>query len=179
MDEITRADIALCCDNLDVAPKTRKNFHAVLSAALAPAVDEKLIETNPAGGIRAPESSRRRDAVFRPQEKVDDIADTIAPRWSGLTRLLAHSGLRYAEATAWRPVDVATTEGSSTLRIIRAWRRTDNGEQIGTPKSPRSHRHVTFSVKASGRLHEDMTRRGLRDLVHTRAGRPPAQRVVP
>ncbi|MEX5298461.1 hypothetical protein RCG67_06745 [Kocuria sp. CPCC 205292] len=71
------------------------------------------------------------------------IAESIDPRWSGLIHLLAHSGLRYAGATALRPVDVTTADDHSTLRISRAWKRTANDEQIGTPKSPRSRCHVT------------------------------------
>lgn len=170
VDKITRADIALWFNNLDVAPKTRKNIHAILSAALATAVNEKLIDTNPAKGIRGPKSSPRRDAVFLTPEEVDIIEETIDPRWSGLIHLLAHSGLRYAEATALHPVDVTIEKGKSMLRISRAWNRTANGEQIGTPKSPRSRRHVWLSAKASARLGEDMAGRGLKDLIYTRPG---------
>jgi hypothetical protein len=69
VDKITRADMALWFDNPDVAPKARKNIHAILPAALARAVDEKLIDTDPAQGIRCPRSSRQRDAVFLTPER--------------------------------------------------------------------------------------------------------------
>lgn len=170
VDKITRADIVLWFNNLEVAPKTRKNIQAILSAALATAVDEKHLDTNPAKGIRGPNSSRQRDAVFLTPEKVDIIAETIDPRWKGLFHLLAHSGLRYAEATALRPVDVTTAGEYSTLRISRAWKRTADGEQIGTPKSPRSRRHVMLSVRASALSQEDMAGRGHKDLIYARPG---------
>lgn len=113
VDKITRADIALWFNNLDVAPKTRKNIHAILSAALATAVDEKLIDTNPAKGIRGPKSSPQRDAVFLTPEEVDIIAETIDPRWTGLIHLLAHSGLRSAEA---RPCAQSMSQPTKTIR---------------------------------------------------------------
>lgn len=69
VDKTTRADMALWFNTLFVAPKTRKKIHALLPAALARAVDEKLIDTDPAQGIRGPGSSRQRDAVVLTPER--------------------------------------------------------------------------------------------------------------
>ena len=170
VDKVTRADIAAWFNDLDLAPKTRKNVHALLSAALATAIVNKLIDENPAKGIRGPKSSPQREAVFLTRDEVQTIAEVIDPRWAGLVQLLANSGLRYSEATALRPCDVSTKDGRSVVRVSRAWKKTDDGEKVGTPKSPRSRRRVTLSATAGERLRNDIAGIGRAGLIYTRPG---------
>ncbi|GGG62737.1 site-specific integrase [Kocuria dechangensis] len=170
VDRLTRADVASWFNALEVAPKTRKNIHALLSAALETAVGDHLISENPAKGIRGPKSAPRRPAVFLTRPEVDVIAETIDPRWSGFIHLLAASGLRYAEATALRPSDIRFKDERAMISVHRAWKRTDDGEKLGTPKSPRSHREVTVSRTATARLQNDLKGVSRQELVYTRPG---------
>lgn len=170
VDTLTRADVAAWFNALDMAPKTRKNVHALLSAALTTAVREKLLEGNPAKGIRGPRSAPRREPVFLTRAEVETIAGTVAPPYGALVRFLADSGLRYAEATALTGAHVARRDGRIVVHVRQAWKRTGAGEALGTPKSPRSRRDVTLSPAASARLEHHLTGRARGGFIFARAG---------
>lgn len=60
--------------------------------------------------------------------------------------VLENTGLRYGEATALRWQDMESKNGRVLLRVTRAWKRGNDGEYIGTPKTKKSRRTVTLPL---------------------------------
>ena len=108
-----------------MAPKSIRNLHTGLHAALARAVRHRLIPRNPADGVELPSVPRRTIMEI----EVDDLlrllrhsraeGDPIYPLWV----FLAHTGLRNGEALALRcgPTSTSTPGGSRSRRV---WTRT-------------------------------------------------------
>jgi integrase len=146
VDRLKRSQVLAWFEALPVADKTRKNIHALLSASLETAVSRRLVTENVAKGIRGPKSLvRTREPVFMSKAQVEVLADTIDPRYSTLIRFFAASGLRYSEATALRRRDVRKHEdGRYVVHVTRAWKKIENGFEIGGPKSPKSRRTVAL-----------------------------------
>lgn len=142
VDRLPRAQALQWFEGMIVADKTRKNIHALLSAALETAVRERHVTENVAKGIRAPRSSvRSRESVFLTTSDVSLIADSIDPQYSTLIRFFAATNLSFSEATALRRRDVRKdASGRYTVHVTRAWKLADGGWVIGGPKSPKSRR---------------------------------------
>jgi integrase len=125
---------------------------APVRALFATAVEEGLIRSNPAAGLRvatharhaAPEEQRR---ALEEDQLARLIAET-APQWRLLVRFLAQTGLRVGELVAlvWRDVDLDS-------RRIKVRRRFYRGE-LDVPKS----RYGIRQVPISGRLADDLRR---------------------
>ena len=59
IDRLARGQVLAWFEGMSVADKTKKNIHALLSAAFETAVRERLVSENVAKGIRAPRSTVR------------------------------------------------------------------------------------------------------------------------
>lgn len=91
---------------MTIADKTRKNIHALLSAALETAVRERHVKENVHTGVRAPRLAvRSRESVFLANADVALIAETI-DRDTPSSRFFAATGLRFSKATAVRRRDI-------------------------------------------------------------------------
>lgn len=130
-----------------LAPKTIANKHGFLSGALNGAVKAKLIPGNPAANNRLPrktgsdDDSDDKDIRMLSQEEFArlEAAGTVA-YWKPFVRFLVLSGCRWGEATALRPGDVDRRAG--TVRVLRAWKKSSLGYNIGAPKTKRSKRVI-------------------------------------
>ncbi len=129
---------------------------APLSAMLSEAVDDGIIDANPAfqlGRRKATRADRltpaERVQKIRPMswEQRDAFLAEIAgvPRYGMLFTLLAKTGLRPGEAFALKPDDLDRREG--TVRVERAW-------SLGRLKSTKTYeeRTVDLSPDVLGRL---------------------------
>jgi integrase len=124
--------------------KTLLNVHRVLHQALADAVREKRIATNPAADFKGPRAPQYHPRIL----DVDDIARILdvadKTRYSVLVRLLVYTGLRVGEALGltWDSVDM-----ERGVLFVRQTARRERGigVTVGTPKTHRSLRPVSLS----------------------------------
>ncbi len=175
VDRLTRAQVLAWFEGLPVADKTRKNIHALLSAALETAVRERQVGENVAKGIRAPRSAvLARESVFLSKADVELLAETIDPQYSTLIRFFAATGLRFSEATALRRRDIRKDDGGRyVVHVTRAWKLGGGGWVIGGPKSPKSRRTVSVQLSLIGILDEQLGPLRNDDLVFTNASGGP------
>lgn len=122
--------------------KTIANMHGFLASALNAAIPD-YIDRNPAIGRRLPKASHDdKTAVDRmlTPEQFDQLLKAFPVYWHDFVRFLVASGCRWGEATAIKPGDVDVEAG--TVRIMRAWKRDENGYHLGLPKTRRSRRTI-------------------------------------
>jgi len=151
-----------------LAPRTRRQIHAVLSSALTHAVEQRLLARNPA------EVFRRR----LPKVERHDMATLTAEQGAGLLAAIRHTrvywpvmialatGMRRGEILAlrWRNVDL---DGGS-LRVVESLEQTKAGLRFKAPKTDKA-RAVTLPAYAVGELRrlkreqaEELLRLGVR-----------------
>ena len=127
--------------------KSIRNRHALLSAALSAAVDDRLIPVNVAKGIPLPRAGSGAEMVFLTPDEFGRVLSQLHPHWRPLALFLVGTGCRWGEATALQVQDVDVLAGEA--RIRRAWKETGgNGHALGEPKTPRSRRTVTIPPQA-------------------------------
>ncbi len=123
-------------------PKTIKNAHSILSAALASAVRDNLIDANVAKGVDLPRLDDEDDEhVYLTKAEVGVLLSLVGEHWRPLVAFLASTGARYSEATALAVGSVDTKAG--TARVSRAWKYTAGGPpKLGPPKTMKSRRTI-------------------------------------
>lgn len=148
--------------------KTKGNVHAVLSAAFATAIDEEVMHRNPAKGVSEADLNEAREPVYLSPEDLTMLAERVDPHYSLFIRFLGGTGLRYSEATALRRRDITIKNGRASVRVSRAWKAADKGEELGPPKSKKGNRTVTCNAALSAALEEHLKPLGLDDFAFTR-----------
>lgn len=155
---LTRADVVGWINGLQVAHKTAKNIHAVLSSALNTAVRDGHIGMNVAYGVKPPKpvfTGNEFEAVFLSKFEIEQIIEHTPELFKGLMILLAHTGMRFGEATALQGKDVSTDDdGRLVFQVRRAWKGTGTKDSmyLGETKTKQSRRTVTLSKANSNRL---------------------------
>ncbi|GAA1819047.1 tyrosine-type recombinase/integrase [Nesterenkonia flava] len=163
IDSLTKKDIIQWLQTIDRTPKSLKNIHSVVSAALATGVGEPdwPIQSNPARGLRMPKGGgkNRERPLFMTRDQVEELAATLDQLHGqyenpfigftpGMFALFqAHSGCRFGESTALR-AHVDTTvkaDGRIILHINRAWKHRATGLTPGDPKTKAGVRDVALS----------------------------------
>jgi integrase len=135
-------------------PKTIRNLHGFLSAALGAAAARKppLIPANPAAGRRLPRATGAvkdadgdDDGHERRMLTRDEFARlhaAIIDPYKPMLRFMVASGMRWGEVAALRPGDVDRAE--CEVRVRRAWKYGSSGYHLGPPKTERSRREVSI-----------------------------------
>ena len=138
---LTRDDVAKWVnEQSNVRPKTVKNRHSLLSAALTSAVQADLIPSNPALGVRMP-TAVEEEMCFLTQAEFARLVTLTPPRWRPLVLFLGATGMRWGEATALTVGAVNLTAGE--IRITQAWKETRGaGQKLGPPKTKRGRRTI-------------------------------------
>lgn len=126
-----------------IAPKTVKNYHAILSAVMTAAVEAKHRADNPAYRTRIAKGVRD-EPVFLTVEEFTTLLHFLPERHERLVFFLAGTGLRWGEATAlaWDAVNLRTAPPS--VRVERAWKKGKGSPVLGPPKSAKSRRTVSM-----------------------------------
>lgn len=125
------------------AQKTVRNAHALLSAALAAAVEAGTIARNPAKGVRLPARDTKAGTLL-PRDEFEQVLTELAESWRPFFLLLASTGMRWGEAAALTVADV--NRRTATIAITKAVKRVDGSPNIvGTPKTERSNRVISIS----------------------------------
>jgi integrase len=96
-----------------LSAKRARKAHQVLSQVLDAAVDGGKLARNVAAGVKLPKVQRR-EMHFLNAVQVEQLADSIDPRFATLVRVAAYTGLRPCELVALRV---------SRLDLLRARRR--------------------------------------------------------
>jgi integrase len=150
VDQLARPGVSAWVNALadrGLSPKTITNRHALLSAALAGAVQAGLIPANPARGVRLPETPHH-EMVFLSAEEFGLLFAHVHPFWRPLILLLVGTGLRWGEATALQAGDFDLD--LSRLHVRRAWKWNPGGPAtLGTPKSKAGNRVVEFGPQVA------------------------------
>lgn len=143
-------------EGAELSQRTKKNVHALLSTAFNTAVDNGVMERNPAKGIGDPDLHKSREPVYLSEDDLEIIEEAMPERYKLFIRFLGKTGLRYSEATALRKRDIRVTGERCTVMVTRAWKNTGAGEEIGLPKTKKGERQVNCGPKLSASLIEHM-----------------------
>ena len=129
-------------------PKTIKNLHGFLSAALGAAVP-KHIPANPAAGRRLPRATGdKTDADYDDDERrmlthdeFGRLRNAMIEPYRPMLRFMVATGMRWGEVSALRPGDVDREQCEA--RVRQAWKYSPTkGYYLGPPKTPKSRRTI-------------------------------------
>jgi integrase len=115
--EIEPRDVKLFAASLEeqgLSPSSVRNIVAPVRAMLATAVEEGLLRSNPAVGLRLAGTARGRVRHLEPEELARLHAE-VPERWRLWVRLLAYTGCRIGEFVALRWSDVDLDAGTLTI----------------------------------------------------------------
>lgn len=134
--------------------KTKKNFQAVLSAALTRTAEDGVIPANIAKGIHPPIGERRRDPVFLTHEEVEIIAGALLARYRLLAQFLEGPGSDGREATALEMRDVLQRHDigdgwSGSVAVTKAWKNSLIGMVLGVAQDT-THQEVRGHAQCLG-----------------------------
>ncbi|UVO12853.1 site-specific integrase [Mycobacterium sp. SVM_VP21] len=153
--KLTENDLAVWLSNLETTPraktgrppsaKTIRNLHGFLSASLNAAIKAGHLGFNPAAGRKLPRRTagdREDRAEMRMLTRVEFAAlrDAATDYWRPLIEFMVVAGCRWGEVSALKPSDV--DRDAQTVRIVRAWKYSSSGYEIGTTKTTRSKRVI-------------------------------------
>jgi integrase len=129
----------------NVAAKTVRNYHAILSSIMTAAMNEKLRDDNPAYKTRITKGMKR-EAVFLSPDEFTTLLHFIPQQYESFVLFLAGSGARWGEATALTWGDLSLHVTPPTVRIDKAWKKSGKGGPVlKQPKSPKSRRTIGLS----------------------------------
>ena len=100
-----------------LSAKRARKAHQVLSQVLDAAVDGGKLARNVAAGVKLPKVQRR-EMHFLNAVQVEQLADSIDPRFATLVRVAAYTGLRPCELVALRVSRLDLLRG--TVRVAEA-----------------------------------------------------------
>jgi len=155
LSEIEQRDLKALARHLadkGLSAATVRIVMAPVRALFATAVEEGLLRTNPAAGLRLGGGGNRADPAEKrralDEEQLARLIDETPERWRLLIRFLAQTGLRVGELIAlrWEDVDLGTRRVSVRRRLYKG--------RFDAPKSAYGVRQVPIST----RLAQDLWR---------------------
>ncbi|WP_172193265.1 tyrosine-type recombinase/integrase [Actinomyces faecalis] len=117
--------------------KTIREAQRLLSQVLKAAVEEGLLRTNPARGVKVPDDDVKGErTTFLTRDELGVLIEAVDPYWRPLVSFLAGTGTRFGEATAVQVRDLDLGASPATVRICRAWKKGDGpgGVYLGGTK---------------------------------------------
>lgn len=155
----------------NVAPKTVRNAHALLSSVLDTAADEGYIARNPAKGVPVPKDDVEEEKEIFTLDEWTAFYEAMEDHYKPFVAHLLVTGARISEATACQVHDV--NPRARTVSILRAWKKGRAGQVPGVPKSRRSRRVVVVDQSVIDMLLPLMEGKAPDDLLFTaeRGGR--------
>ncbi|WP_018296513.1 site-specific integrase [Corynebacterium lubricantis] len=144
------------------SPTTVRNCHMVLAQILDLAVDDRMIASNPARGVKLP----AKGAPVKAYLTADQLSMLVTECGDkgDLVALLGTAGLRYGEATALKVGDVDFLR--RRVRVERTVRITKDGPVWGEPKTG-ERRTVAITKWVAGLLEKRTRGKGKDDLLWT------------
>ncbi|MFH5879466.1 tyrosine-type recombinase/integrase [Arthrobacter sp. NA-172] len=128
-------------------PKTIRNVHGLIFAAMETAVMLRYRQDNPCRGVQLPSGEKPEDEErFLTFAEFGLIMECMGKRYKTFTNFLVMTGTRFGEATAVTVADVDLLSKPPTLRINKAWKRGANSEfYIGATKTGAGKRTVSLN----------------------------------
>lgn len=190
VDQLTTLDVQTWHDNLDRAPKTKKNLQALLSAALKreAARTGGAITRNVAEGVRGPKSTRKtRTPMFLTQAEETAVLEAIEnPDSRFFVEFMLQTGMRIGESSAHKAdhheivqFPVRQADGSIEIEervqviVLEAFERHAGkgvGTPLGAPKTRKGTRSITLSKKFGERYLRYIAKKRPGQFVFTRTG---------
>lgn len=134
-------------------PASIRQAIAPVRALFATALEEGLIRTNPAAGLRLaisrPEGADAEEhAKALTEPELLAVLEAVDPRWRLFVEFVAHTGMRIGEAVAirWSDVDL----GQRRVHVRRRWYR----GTFARPKSKHSVRRIPLTELMAQKLWE-------------------------
>lgn len=158
--------------------KSIRNAHGLLSTTLASAVRAQHITKNVAYGLALPDDEETHTMEIFTRDELRDFIAAMQPHYRPLVTVLAVTGMRIGEATALQVRDVDLTGPAPLINVRRAWKKAEQGQYLGAPKSRRGRRPIVLPREIGPTLHALTDGRHAEDLVFTapRGGRIYAHR---
>ena len=139
VDEITRLDIKRYLMDLPIKSSSKRLYLSTIRGILDLALDDDVIDRNPADGIRLPKEPKPEAKPFSPQE-----VEAILSRADGMLRnylgIAFYTGLRSGEILGLMHQDI----GADTITV----RRSISKGRITTPKTAGSLRTIPIFAAA-------------------------------
>lgn len=170
--ELTRRHVRDWVNTMDragCASKSIANYHGLLSASMATAVEYGYRADNPCRGVKLPTKDRRKDKdVFLETNEYAVLLAQFPAHWRAVVQLAAGTGMRWGEYTALQVADAVLDTREPFLDVNKAWKRgTDNRAYMSKPKSQRAYREVTIDPVLAELLAEVCAGRGPEEFILT------------
>ncbi len=127
---------------LEDYPTRNANAYSLLRTILNQAVDDEILDANPARIKRAAVKHRKSEPIALTPDEIRALAEKITPRYKALILLGGFSGLRFGELTALRRSDIDMSKDSLAVTVRRAVVRVDGKFVTDRPKSRAALRTV-------------------------------------
>lgn len=128
-----------------ISAKTVRNYHSILSAVMAAAVDQGLRPDNPAYRTRLTRGIKREGNYLTPQE-FDTLLYFIPDYYKRFVLFLVGTGCRWGEAIALTWGSVNLTGRVPTVRIEKAYKKGETAAPVlKQPKSAMSRRTISIT----------------------------------
>jgi integrase len=129
------------------APKTIRNVHGPIYAAMETAVRLGYRPDNPCPGVQLPTGEKPKDeALFLTHAEFGLIMEAMGERYKTFTEFLVMTGTRFGEATAVTVADVDLLAKPASVRINKAWKRGKNSQYyLGATKTGAGKRTVALN----------------------------------
>ncbi|MFJ6536798.1 tyrosine-type recombinase/integrase [Paenarthrobacter sp. NPDC091711] len=126
------------------SPKTIKNVHGLISAAMNTAEMLGYITRNPCRGVQLPSVEKAEDEMmFLTHAEFGLIMENMGERYRDFTNFLVMTGTRFGEATALTVADIDLLGKPATARINKAWKRDGQNQfYIGPTKTRAGKRTI-------------------------------------
>ncbi|HYJ69938.1 MAG TPA: site-specific integrase, partial [Nocardioidaceae bacterium] len=153
-------------------PKTVRNVHIMLHAALADAVRWRYVEINVADDVKPPRVARRKPSVWTPAQVRTFLRAARKDRFCGLYLLAATTGFRRGElcGLCWSAIDLdaATVAVHPDDPLVDVSGRAQSSEG----KSDQAPRLLSLDVVTIAALRERKKARQRFDRIASRSGLP-------
>lgn len=159
------------------SPKTIKNVHGLISAAMNTAEMLGYITRNPCRGVQLPSVEKAEDEMmFLTHAEFGLIMESIGDRYRDFTNFLVMTGTRFGEATALTVADIDLLGKPATARINKAWKRDGQNQfYIGPTKTGAGKRTIGLNPALVDLLIPLVAGRPSSDLLFTT---PKGERIV-
>ncbi len=138
--------------SIPLSGETKRKVHVLLTSALAQAVRNGLLYTNPMDGVIAPKVTREEVEIFAREEVEALLSAAKGHRWYPALLLAAHTGMRLSEVLGlrWQDVDV----DGKTVHIRQTLQVGSTGFIFDEPKTKNSRRKISIPANVATILKE-------------------------
>lgn len=143
-EALRRGKVVTIPEPITYSAKSISNAQRLLSTVLQAAVDDQIIQRNPARGVALPTDKAGEEMTFLSENEFALLLDAMAEHYRPFVAFLAGTGARWGEATALAPEDFDLDARKPVVRISRAWKKGAAGVYLGTTKTRRGVRTVAL-----------------------------------